>query len=109
MLSTASSAGGLTGVMASENRTHVLAPIATMFATGLANWLFVGPATVRTMRERKHQETRDGKKSYDAGPHSPEMQRLNKEFGILHGISTLVNMAGLLAMVWYGVVLSERL
>lgn len=59
------------------------------------------------MGERKHQETKDGKKSWDQGPHSEEMQRLNKKFGILHGVSTVVNLVGLGAMVWYGAVLGE--
>jgi hypothetical protein len=54
-------------------------------------------------------EMRDGKKSYDSGPQSKEMQILNKRFGKMHGISSLLNMAGSLATVWYGVVLAERL
>lgn len=54
-------------------------------------------------------ETRDGKKSYDAGPHSREMQALNRRFGRMHGVSSLLNMAGSLATVWYGMVLAERL
>ena len=54
-------------------------------------------------------ETRDGKKSYDAGPHSKEMKILNQKFGRMHGISSLLNMAGSLATVWYGMVLAERL
>jgi hypothetical protein len=59
------------------------------------------------MRLRKHQETRDRKKSWDEGPHSKEMVELNRRFGILHGVSSLVNMVGLGAMVWYGAVLGE--
>lgn len=34
---------------------NVLVPILTIFATSLANLLFIGPATTRIMRERKHQ------------------------------------------------------
>ncbi|OAL52798.1 hypothetical protein IQ07DRAFT_584822 [Pyrenochaeta sp. DS3sAY3a] len=83
--------------------------VGTMFFTALVNWVYIGPQTTKVMGLRKHQETRDGKKSYDAGPHSKEMQELNKQFGILHGISSLVNLVGLLAMVWYGGVLGERL
>jgi hypothetical protein len=30
-------------------------------------------------------ERKDGKRSYDAPPHSQEMQALNKKFAILHG------------------------
>lgn len=54
-------------------------------------------------------ETRDGKKSYDAAPHSREMQKLNKSFGRLHGASSLVNLVSFLATIWYGVNLAERL
>ncbi|KAL6709378.1 hypothetical protein ACN47E_001785 [Coniothyrium glycines] len=81
--------------------------IGTMFGTALLNWVYVGPETTRVMGLRKHQETRDGKKSYDAGPQSEAMQKLNKQFGALHGVSTIVNLVGLGAMVWYAGVLAE--
>lgn len=57
----------------------------------------------------KVPETRDGKKSYDPAPHSPEMQKLNKQFGTMHGISAGLNLVALAATAWYGVVLAERL
>jgi hypothetical protein len=81
--------------------------VATMLLTGVINMAYVGPQTTEVMRLRKHQETRDGKKSYDAGPHSDEMKKLNKRFGVLHGISSLVNLVGFLSMCWYGFVLGE--
>ncbi|ERF68918.1 hypothetical protein EPUS_08078 [Endocarpon pusillum Z07020] len=99
----------LSGVLEQQNRLHVLTPLLTMLVTSLANLMAVGPATTRIMKERKHQETRDGKRSYDAGPHSKEMQILNQRFGRMHGVSSLLNMAGGLATVWYGMVLAERL
>ncbi len=37
------------------------------------------------------------------------MTRLNKAFGRMHGTSAALNMVGLLATVYYGVVLAERL
>jgi hypothetical protein len=80
-----------------------------MFITGLVNLAYVGPQTTEIMKLRKHQETRDGKKSYDAGPHSEEMKALNKRFGMLHGISSLVNLVGFLSMCWYAFVLAEGL
>lgn len=80
-----------------------------MFATALFNLAYISPETTKLMSLRKHQETRDGKKSHDAGPHSEEMQKLNKQFGILHGMSVLVNLGGLVAMIWYGGVLGEAL
>lgn len=83
--------------------------IGTMLISGVINMAWVGPQTTEIMKQRKHQETRDGKKSYDAGPHSEEMQRLNKKFGMLHGVSSLTNLVGFLAMCWYGFVLGEGL
>lgn len=37
------------------------------------------------------------------------MLALNKKFGRVHGISSLVNLLSLVATVWYGAVLSKRL
>ena len=103
----------------------MLVPVLTVFATSLANLVFVGPATTKIMLERRRQgecvgdcpgyllsrapETKDGKKSFDPPPHSEDMQKLNKAFGSMHGISSLLNMAALIATVWYGVSLAERL
>lgn len=81
--------------------------ITTILVTGVVNLAYVGPQTTEVMKLRKHQETRDGKKSYDAGPHSEEMKALNKRFGMLHGISSLVNLVGFLGMCWYGLLLGE--
>ena len=57
----------------------------------------------------KNTETRDGKKSYDPAPHSKEMVKLNKSFGRMHGVSSLLNMIGFCATLWYGFTLGERL
>ena len=54
-------------------------------------------------------ETRDGKKSYDAGPHSVEMQKLNQAFSTMHGTSALINLGALFATMWYGLSLAERI
>ncbi|KAF2139737.1 uncharacterized protein K452DRAFT_254307 [Aplosporella prunicola CBS 121167] len=102
------STGGFSGLLQPTNRA-ALVQLGLIFITSLANLTLVGPATTRTMRERKHQETRDGVRAYDAGPQSPEMVRLNRRFGILHGVSSLANLVGFLAVVGYGVGLSERL
>ncbi|MCJ1238014.1 hypothetical protein MMC14_006001 [Varicellaria rhodocarpa] len=108
-LGTAAVPSSLGGVFAEKNRTSVLAPLVTIFASSLVNLALVGPATTKIMRERKHQETRDGKKSYDSPPHSKEMMRMNKSFGRMHGVSSLLNLGGLLATMWYGFTLAERL
>ncbi|KAL6237634.1 hypothetical protein BDW75DRAFT_228500 [Aspergillus navahoensis] len=109
---TASRAGqplGISGLLDQENQLSVLLPLATAFITGLVNFSVLRKLTVDTMRERKHQETRDGKKSYDPPPHSKEMIVLNKKFGRLHGLSSLVNLVTLGATIFYGVVLSKKL
>jgi hypothetical protein len=54
-------------------------------------------------------ETKDGKKSWDPAPHSQEMQSLNKEFGKIHGISSLLNLITLIATIAYGFNLSTRI
>lgn len=80
-----------------------------MFVTAAANLVYVGPQTTRVMVERKHQETRDGKAAYDKGPHSEAMERLNWQFSVLHSVSSVTNLVGLAAMVWYGAVLGAGL
>ncbi|KIN06018.1 hypothetical protein OIDMADRAFT_17115 [Oidiodendron maius Zn] len=104
-----STPSGIFGALAEGNRWSVLAPLALMFATGFANLAFLRPATARIMKERKLQETKDGKRSYDPPPHSREMVKLNRAFGRVHGISSLVNLTSLIGTMWYGIALSERL
>lgn len=81
----------------------------TMFLTGLTNLAVLMPKTRECITQRNLQEKKDGKKSYDAPPHSQEMLALNKRFGQLHGISSLVNLTTFVATVVYGVTLSSRL
>jgi len=92
-----------------EHRYSALLPIALTFVGGLVNLTIVGPATTKVMQERKHQETRDGKKYFDEGPHTEEMKKLNSKFGVLHGVSSLVNMVAVIATIGYGWVLGARL
>ncbi|KAL9600569.1 MAG: hypothetical protein Q9219_003115 [cf. Caloplaca sp. 3 TL-2023] len=106
---TGTSPSGINGFLAEQNRYSVLAPIATTFAISVANLVYLGPQTEKIMRLRKHQETRDGRKSYDPPPHSQAMQKLNKDFARMHGISAGLNLVALAATVWYGVSLSERI
>ncbi|KAH0843345.1 hypothetical protein FOPE_08386 [Fonsecaea pedrosoi] len=101
--------GSIPGVLHPDNRVQVLTPLVTMLVSGLANLVYLGPATTKCMRERKHQETRDGKKSFDPPPHSKEMHALNKRFEVLHGTSSLVNLMSWVAMVCYGFYLGQRI
>ena len=97
------------GVLEERNRWTVLAPLLATFVCSAANLLVLGPGTTRVMHERKRQEVRDGKKSYDEGPKSKEMETLNQRFGIWHGGSALVNLVGIATMVWYGFSLARRI
>ena len=103
-----SGSSGIYGVLEERNRWTVLAPLGSMLLCNAANWLFLGPTATSVMHERKRQETRDGKKSYDKGEKSDEMQALNKKFGMWHGASALVNLGGLGIAGWYGFLLAER-
>ncbi|KAH8894771.1 hypothetical protein GQ53DRAFT_779668 [Thozetella sp. PMI_491] len=104
-----SAQGGIVGILHSSNRWGGLVPIATIFFSAMANLLIVGPATTRTMNSRRLQERKDGKKSHDPPPHSQEMEALNKKFGALHGISSLLNLATFVSCLVYGVKLASRL
>ncbi|KAI4749295.1 hypothetical protein E4T50_00479 [Aureobasidium sp. EXF-12298] len=75
---------GWRGLLVDSNRWPVFVPLATIFVTSVLNSLIIGPATTKTMKDRHHQETRDGKKYSDPGPHSKAMEQLNKTFGMLH-------------------------
>ncbi|KAK9240377.1 hypothetical protein V1525DRAFT_337343 [Lipomyces kononenkoae] len=77
-------------------------------ATGLVNLAYIGPQTVKLMNLRKAQEAKEGKKSYEDGV-SDDMKKLNKKFGIVHGISTIVNLGTLFVTAVYGVVLADAI
>ncbi|CAK7218660.1 hypothetical protein SBRCBS47491_003582 [Sporothrix bragantina] len=102
-------AAGITGLLETGNRWGFLVPIATMCASSLMNLLILLPATTKCMAERYSQERKDGKKSYDPAPHSQEMLVLNKRFGKLHGISSLLNLVTFIMAIVYGVSLSGRI
>ncbi|TID24002.1 hypothetical protein E2P81_ATG02310 [Venturia nashicola] len=99
---------GLIALLHAPSQTPLYA-ITGMALCGLTNWLILGPMTTLTMKTRKHQETKDGKKYYDAGPKSQEMKALNKKFSVLHGISSTVNMIEVGVLFWYASVLGNRL
>lgn len=100
---------GIVGLLDPTNRWTFVVPLVAMAATGLANLLILLPATQKCMEARKAQEEKDGKKSYDSPPHSEEMMALKKQFGKLHGISSLLNLTTYVATLVYGVSLSARL
>ncbi|KAG6097193.1 hypothetical protein E4U30_000845 [Claviceps sp. LM220 group G6] len=100
---------GPSGLMETASRWDSLAPIVTMFVTGLVNLVVVLPATNKVIKERRGQAKRDGKQYYEEGPHSEEMRALSKKFGMLHGVSSLLNLFTIGAAVTYGFTLGSRL
>lgn len=101
--------GGLSGVFDKSNRWGVLVPLATVCLTGLVNWAYFLPVTNAITAKRRQQEKKDGKRSWDSPPHSEEMKALNKKFGQIHGLSSLVNLITVIAAVTYGFTLSSMI
>jgi hypothetical protein len=117
-------ANGPAGLVSEFARWHSLLPISVMGITGAINLLVLLPMTVDIIKKRRgqgmlryHQFTksilkfivkRDGKEYYAEGPHSDEMKALNKKFGMLHGISSLLNLATFVAAIGYGFTLGGR-
>ncbi|KAK2592907.1 hypothetical protein QQS21_009402 [Conoideocrella luteorostrata] len=100
---------GIPGILDASNRWPSLAPIATMFLTGLLNLVVLLPATNKVIKDRSGQGKRDGKEWHVEGPHSEEMRALSKKFGMLHGISSLLNLTTIISAVAYGFTLGSRL
>jgi len=68
----------------------------TMTLTGALNAFLIGPATTKVMKIRHKLERDEGKKYTDTDI-SDDMKALNKRFGMLHGISSLVNIVFVIA------------
>ncbi|KAK8143965.1 hypothetical protein G3M48_006509 [Beauveria asiatica] len=100
---------GLYTLFHESNRWGSLVPIAIMFVSGALNLAVLLPASKEVMKQRQGQVKRDGKQWYEEGPHSDEMKALSKRFGILHGISSLLNLAVFIGSVTYGFTLAARI
>jgi len=83
--------------------------LVAVLGTVLANLFFLEPETTRVMFLRHAVEKRLGtghevgqlKPSDPAKANDPELRALSKKFGMLHGISTLLNMLALgIGCVW---------
>ncbi|KAK9322053.1 hypothetical protein V1517DRAFT_324489 [Lipomyces orientalis] len=98
----------LTAPFSITNDKLSLSSLLITAVTGLANLAYIGPLTVKIMNRRKAQEAKEGKKYYDEEA-SEDMKKLNKEFGIVHGISTILNLGTLFVTALYGVVLAEAM
>ncbi|KAE9410694.1 hypothetical protein BT96DRAFT_961468 [Gymnopus androsaceus JB14] len=77
---------------------YVLSSI--LFAQG-ANYFVIGPMTSRTMFERHRLEKEEGKVYNEPGV-SDAMKALNRRFGSLHGISSLLNLWAVIAAGMHG-------
>ncbi|KAJ4144726.1 hypothetical protein LMH87_003598 [Akanthomyces muscarius] len=100
---------GISTLFHESNRWGSLVPIASMFVSAALNLLVLLPASKKVMKLRQGQAKRDGKQYYEEGPHSDEMRALSKRFGVLHGISSLLNVGVLVGAVAYGFTLGARL
>jgi hypothetical protein len=60
-----------------------------------------------TMFQRHKLERSEGKSYQDAGV-SDQMKALNKSFGVLHGVSSLLNLCSVLALGFHGLVSLAR-
>ncbi|KAK4502655.1 hypothetical protein PRZ48_006081 [Zasmidium cellare] len=90
------------------DRKSVVA-LGTSFGLAVLNLVFVGPRTIRVLRKRTHQETKD-KTRWDApGPKSEDMKRLNWSFAVWHWFSFWMNNVGLVTLGWYGTLLAKGL
>lgn len=94
--------------------------LGTVLLAQATNYLVVGPQTSkyatsyvslcrtdsanRIMFKRQKLEKDEGKKYTDAGV-SPEMQALTRQFGILHGVSSLANLGAVIALIFHGLLL----
>ncbi|GAW03404.1 Transmembrane protein 205 [Lentinula edodes] len=65
------------------------------------NYTVIGPLTSRTMFERHRLEKEEGK-AYNEPGVSDAMKGLNRRFGSLHGISSLLNLWAVIAIGLHG-------
>jgi len=85
-------------LVADVAQVYVLSSI--LFAQG-ANYFVIGPMTSRTMFERHRLEKEEGKVYNEPGV-SDAMKALNRRFGSLHGISSLLNLWAVIAAGMHG-------
>lgn len=80
--------------------------IATV-ACQASNLLYLGPKTSEIMFQR-HKLERAEKKQYNDPTASDDMKALNKQFGALHGISSLINLLSFFCLLAHGVWIGSR-
>ncbi|BDA49679.1 probable transmembrane protein 205 at C-terminar half [Coccomyxa sp. Obi] len=80
-----------------------LITLGTALVCSLANWLYVEPVATNLMFERYNLENVQGEKD------AAKIKQLYKQFGKFHGISSLLNLVALGAVVGHGWWLASRL
>ncbi|RXK38803.1 hypothetical protein M231_03979 [Tremella mesenterica] len=88
----------------SEEGQQGLLIIASLIPS-LINWIYVGPKATEIMFERHRLERLEGKEYDDPSP-SESMNKLNKKFATLHGISSSLNVIAFLALGGLGLAIS---
>jgi len=81
--------------------------LAGVIAVQGINQAVIGPTTSKTMFKRHKLEKEEGKSYNDPGV-SAEMKALNSKFSQLHGISSLLNLTAVLAIVFHGSWIANR-
>lgn len=75
--------------------------LGVVFLSQASNYFVIGPLTSKTMFQRQRQEKEEGKSYSDPGV-SDALKALNRRFGMLHGISSLLNLAAVIALGLHG-------
>ncbi|KAJ7081977.1 hypothetical protein C8R43DRAFT_1092802 [Mycena crocata] len=66
-----------------------------------SNYFVVGPMTSKTMFLRMKLEKEEGK-AYNESGVSEQMKALNRRFGTLHGVSSLMNLGAVVSLIFHG-------
>ncbi|KAH7104280.1 hypothetical protein BKA62DRAFT_694141 [Auriculariales sp. MPI-PUGE-AT-0066] len=73
-------------------------------ALNASQYFFIGPATNKIITDRQRQEREEGK-NYNDPNVSDALKQLNKQFGMWHGISSLLNLFVVIGLTLHGLVL----
>lgn len=84
-----------------------LSLLASMLTMSLINQLYIGPKTTQCMW-KKHQVEREVEKEKN-DRNQQLLKKLNSQFGMLHGISSLLNLLVFIGLLIYGIPLSNSL
>uniref|UniRef100_A0A0W0FAI0 TMEM205-like domain-containing protein n=1 Tax=Moniliophthora roreri TaxID=221103 RepID=A0A0W0FAI0_MONRR len=75
--------------------------LASVILAQSINYFVIGPMTSKTMFQRHKLEKEEGK-AYNEPGVSEQMKALNRKFGSLHGISSLLNLYAVIALGFHG-------